>query len=86
MLLFIMFAAWFSGATFSLTQYPTFVFAVLLSFFGGVDIAMPFMLDLMRIPADCSGADFRLPIPSGSGSRARGCAGAFELTARVLKV
>lgn len=52
MLLFILFAAWFSGSTFSLTQYPTFVFAGLLSFFGGVDVAMPFMLDLMRIPAD----------------------------------
>jgi len=52
MLLFILFAAWFSGSTFSLMQYPTFVFAGLLSFFGGVDVAMPFMLDLMRIPAD----------------------------------
>jgi Na+/H+-dicarboxylate symporter len=52
MLLFILFAAWFSGSTFSLMQYPTFVFAGLLSFFGGVDVAMPFMLDLMHIPAD----------------------------------
>jgi ABC-type amino acid transport substrate-binding protein len=51
-LLFILFAAWFSGNTLSLTQYPTFVFAGLLSFFGGVDIAIPFLLDLMRIPAD----------------------------------
>jgi len=47
MLLFILFAAWFSGTTFSLTQYPTFVLAGLLSFLGGVDIAMPFMLDLI---------------------------------------
>lgn len=52
MLLFILFAAWFSGSTLSLTQYPTFVFAGLLSFFGGVDVAMPFMLDLMRLPSD----------------------------------
>lgn len=52
MLLFILFAAWFTGVTFSLAQYPTFVFAGLLSFFGGVDVAMPFMLDLLRIPAD----------------------------------
>ena len=52
MLLFILFAAWFSGSTLSLKQYPTFVFSGLLSFFGGVDVAMPFMLDLMRIPAD----------------------------------
>ena len=27
MLLFILFAAWFSGSTFSLMQYPTFIFA-----------------------------------------------------------
>jgi len=52
MLLFILFAAWFSGTSLSLKQYPTFVFAGLLSFFGGVDVAMPFMLDLMRIPSD----------------------------------
>ena len=52
MLLFILFAAWFSGSTFSLTQYPSFVFSGLLSFFGGVDVAMPFMLDLMKIPSD----------------------------------
>lgn len=52
MLLFILFAAWFSGNTLSSMQYPTFVFAGLLSFFGGVDVAMPFMLDLMHIPAD----------------------------------
>ena len=51
-LLFVLFAAWFSGNTLSLTQYPTFVFAGLLSFFGGVDVAIPFLLDLLKIPAD----------------------------------
>jgi len=52
MLLFILFAAWFSGNAFSLSQYPMFAFSGLLSFFGGVDVAMPFMLDLMEIPSD----------------------------------
>ena len=52
MLLFILFASWFSGSSISLTQYPTFVVAGLLSFFGGVDVAMPFMLYLMKIPSD----------------------------------
>ncbi len=52
MLLFILFAAWFSGSNLHLTQYPTFIGAGLLSFFGGVDVAMPFMLDLLKIPAD----------------------------------
>jgi Na+/H+-dicarboxylate symporter len=52
MLLFIMFAGWFTGNTLSLGQYPMFVVSGLLSFFGGVDVALPFMLDLMHIPAD----------------------------------
>lgn len=52
MLVFILFAGWFTGNTLSLAQYPVFVFSGLLSFFGGVDIAMPFMLDLMRLPTD----------------------------------
>lgn len=52
MLVFILFASWFTGSTFSLAQYPMFMLSGLLSFFGGVDIAMPFMLDLMRLPTD----------------------------------
>ena len=52
MLLFILFAGWFSGSTLSLGQYPTFVIAGLFSFFGGIDVAMPFMLDLLHLPSD----------------------------------
>ena len=52
MLLFILFAAWFTGGPLTLTQYPSFVFSGLLSFFGGVDVAMPFMLDLLHMPSD----------------------------------
>jgi len=52
MLLFVLFAAWFTGTTFSASQYATFVFAGVLSFFGGVDVALPFMLDLMQLPSD----------------------------------
>ncbi len=52
MLLFILFAVWFTGGTMGATEYGTFVFSGLLSFFGGVDVALPFMLDLMRQPAD----------------------------------
>ncbi len=52
MLLFILFAGWFVGERLSFGQYPTFVFAGLFSFFGGVEVAMPFMLDLMRLPSD----------------------------------
>ncbi|MBL0713049.1 MAG: cation:dicarboxylase symporter family transporter [Desulfosarcina sp.] len=52
MLLFVLFAVWFSGGALSLNQYPMFIFSGFLSFFGGVDVALPFMLDLMRLPQD----------------------------------
>ncbi len=52
MLSFILFAGWFSGNQLALSDYPQFVTSGLMSFFGGVDVALPFMLDLMRIPSD----------------------------------
>ncbi|HSQ83132.1 MAG TPA: cation:dicarboxylase symporter family transporter, partial [Desulfobacterales bacterium] len=52
MLMFVLFGAWFTGTAFSFSQYGTFVFAGLLSFFGGVDVALPFMLDLLHLPKD----------------------------------
>ncbi len=52
MLVFIPFAGWYSGNDMAAGDYATFVGAGLLSFFGGVDVAMPFMLDLMQIPVD----------------------------------
>jgi len=52
MLFFILFAGWFSGNEMPLSGYPQFMFSGLMSFFGGVDVALPFMLDLMRIPSD----------------------------------
>ncbi len=52
MLLFVLFACWFSGSALSGEQYPTFLSAGLLSFFGGVDVALPFMLNLLHLPAD----------------------------------
>ncbi len=52
MLLFVLFAVWFSGGSLNLGQYGTFIFSGLLSFFGGVDVALPFMIDLMRLPSD----------------------------------
>jgi len=52
MLLFILFAGWFSGNAMTSDQYPTFLIAGLLSFFGGVDVALPFMLNLLHLPAD----------------------------------
>ncbi len=49
---FVLFAAWISGSPLSVTQYPAFAVTGLFSMFGGVNVAIPFMLDLLRIPAD----------------------------------
>ncbi len=51
-LAFVPFAAWFAGTAVAWDQYPLFLFSGLLSFFGEVVVALPFLLDLMRIPAD----------------------------------
>ncbi len=49
---FILFAAWFSDTPVTLAQYPTFAAAGLISFFANLNVAVPFLLDLLRIPAD----------------------------------
>lgn len=51
-LFFIPFAAWFIGSKLALGDYPAFLFSGLLSYFGSVAVATPFLLDLMRLPAD----------------------------------
>ena len=49
---FIPFAGWYVGSSLSLSQFPSFLVSGLVSFFGGTMIAMPFLLDLLRLPAD----------------------------------
>jgi Na+/H+-dicarboxylate symporter len=49
---FILFAGWLSGYPLSPAQYPGFVFTGIFSFFASTFIAVPFLLDLYRIPAD----------------------------------
>jgi hypothetical protein len=49
---FVLFAGWFAGGEVPLSQYPQFLISGLFSFFGEVVIALPFLLDLMNIPAD----------------------------------
>ncbi|MFV1959692.1 MAG: cation:dicarboxylate symporter family transporter, partial [Planctomycetota bacterium] len=51
-LLFIPFAGWFLGTPLVLGQYPVFLGAGLVSYFGGGVVATPFLLDLMRLPSD----------------------------------
>ena len=49
---FILFAGWFADAAVSVSQYPQLALTGLLTFFGSLNAAVPFLLDLFRIPAD----------------------------------
>jgi Na+/H+-dicarboxylate symporter/ABC-type amino acid transport substrate-binding protein len=51
-LLFVLFAGWFVGKSIALTDYPSFAVLGLFTLFGGVDLALPFLLDQMQIPSD----------------------------------
>ncbi len=51
-LIFVPFAAWFSGNMFGISDLPVFLMAGLLSSFVAPVTGIPFMLDLMDIPKD----------------------------------
>lgn len=51
-LLFIPFGAWYMGDSLSIQQYPLLFGTGLLSLFGSPLAAMPFLLDLFRLPAE----------------------------------
>jgi Na+/H+-dicarboxylate symporter/ABC-type amino acid transport substrate-binding protein len=49
---FILFAGWFSDAPVPLSDYPQLALTGLVTFFGSLNAAVPFLLDLFRIPND----------------------------------
>jgi len=49
---FVLFAGWYTGATISPDRYPALAGTGLLVLFGSVNVAVPFLLDMFRIPAD----------------------------------
>ena len=49
---FALFAGWFAGTPVAVAHYPMFVFLGLVSFFGSVNVALPLLLDTLRIPSD----------------------------------
>lgn len=52
-LLFIPFAAWFIGTPLAAADYPLLISTGVAAYFGGsASVVMPFLLDLMRLPAD----------------------------------
>ncbi len=58
---FVLFAGWFVDARVALAEYPRLASAGLLAMFGSANAAIPFLLDLLRLPADA----FRLFVTSG---------------------
>jgi Na+/H+-dicarboxylate symporter/ABC-type amino acid transport substrate-binding protein len=49
---FVLFAGWFSDAAIRLSEYPRFAATAFFVAFGSLNISVPFLLDLFRIPAD----------------------------------
>jgi len=58
---FVLFAGWFANVALPYTSYPALAFTGLLTFFGSLSAAVPFLLDMFRIPADT----FQLFIATG---------------------
>ena len=58
---FVPFVAWYAGMPLALSQYPVLGGAGLLAVFGSINTAIPFLLDLVRIPTD----HFQLFVVSG---------------------
>jgi Na+/H+-dicarboxylate symporter/ABC-type amino acid transport substrate-binding protein len=49
---FVLFAGWFADASVSVSDYPRLAGTGLVVLFGNINAAIPFLLDLFRIPAD----------------------------------
>jgi ABC-type amino acid transport substrate-binding protein len=51
-ILFVLFAAWFTDTDIEASQYFTLASNGLLSLFGSINMAVPYMLDTLRVPID----------------------------------
>jgi Na+/H+-dicarboxylate symporter/ABC-type amino acid transport substrate-binding protein len=51
-LIFVLFAGWYIGMSVPVSQYPLISGPGLASLFGGTVLAIPFLLDLLRLPQD----------------------------------
>ena len=60
-LIFVPFAAWFVGSSLELADYPALLALGSIAYFGRPLIAIPFLLDVFRLPADM----FQLFVASG---------------------
>ena len=82
-MLFVPFAAWFLGKPMGVGDYFVYITAGFPSFFGSVAVAMPFALDLMKLPADM----FQLFLVTGVyAANIADCLAAMHLMALTLLV
>jgi Na+/H+-dicarboxylate symporter/ABC-type amino acid transport substrate-binding protein len=51
-LMFVLFGGWYIGSLVPISQYATLAVAGVASLFGGTVLAMPFLFDMLRLPAD----------------------------------
>ena len=51
-ILFVLFAAWFNNVDLSIGDQLSLAFNGLFSLFGSINVAVPYMLDSLRVPAD----------------------------------
>lgn len=51
-LMFVLFGGWLIGQAVSVADFPTLAGAGIASLFGGTILAVPFLFDLLRLPAD----------------------------------
>ena len=58
---FVLFAGWFADAALAMADYPRLALTAVVTFFGSLNIAIPFLLDQFRIPNDT----FQLFLASG---------------------
>ena len=49
---FALFAGWYIGSSISVTEYPTLAIVGFASLFGGPILAIPFLLDHLKLPSD----------------------------------
>jgi Na+/H+-dicarboxylate symporter/ABC-type amino acid transport substrate-binding protein len=49
---FVLFAAWYSETALPASQYPRLALAGIVSLFGSINVAMPFLLDFAKVPSD----------------------------------
>ncbi len=82
-LFFVPFAAWFIGSPLGFGDYPALLASGLLSYFGNVAVAMPFLLDLMRLPADMFQIFLLTGVYCGRMSDALGAMDMFTFAALV---